>query len=189
MSEQATLFEQNPLVDPDVISKVGITSHFNVDYRFTNHILSKDYYIYTEFSDCFLAADAHKEENAWHQKYSLPIYDFTLTLQETSPIDGISEMRAFAKPIRNKILPEFQKKRKQFGWVEQTQTLKKKYYMEEDGTWNEKLNYNSDPLAEYQHFCYKLYLVTFAKKGTKAGEEIRATKEKARAAALAKAAK
>lgn len=177
MSDQITLFEAQPLKDPDVLTKVGVTSCFDVDHRFKNHILKNDYYIYTEFSDLFPAAEAHRLENEWHQKYSSSIYDFTLTLQESTEVDGITEMRAFAKPVRNKIVQEFMKKRKQFGWAAQTKALKEKYYMTEDGKWNQYLNENPDPFAEYPHYCYKLYVVVFAKKGTKAGEEIRARKE------------
>ena len=179
MSEQITLFQQDAIVDPDVIDKVGVTKHFNVDNRFRNHILNKDYYIFTEFSDLFLAAEAHRLENEWHQKYRSSIYDFTLALQETEEIDGITEMRAFAKPIRNKIVPDFMKKRKQFGWAAQTKMLKERYFMDSNGNWDESLNKNPDPFAEYPYYCYKLYVVVFAKKGTKAGEEIKKRKEKA----------
>jgi len=92
------------IVNPPIISKFGITSMFNVEDRFKDHELLKEYNLQVIFSHWFTKDQANGLENKYLQTYPKINYDFDL--DNFVNLDGISEMRYIDEGIVNKIRNE-----------------------------------------------------------------------------------
>jgi hypothetical protein len=90
--------------NPPVISKFGITSMFNVEDRFKDHELLKEYNLRVVFSHWFTKEEANELENKYLQTYPKINYDFDL--DNFVNLDGRSEMRYIDEGIVNKIRSE-----------------------------------------------------------------------------------
>ena len=122
--------------NPPVISKFGITSMFNVEDRFKNHELLKEYDLRVIFSHWFIKEKANELENKYLQTYPKINYDFDL--DNFVNLDGISEMRYIDESIVNKIRSEL---------------------------YNLKQNSDSfQALKEKKQYAVKFYFVQFIKK-------------------------
>ena len=181
-------FTSQPVNDPELLIKVGVTRHFFAERRFDNHPLKETRNVYIQFSQLLLSESAHHMEDLFHQSYNLPIYkNFTLTGFD-STLDGFSEMYNFAKPVYQKIIPHFMSMRSALNLEEKSKELQKVYFGGKDlphPEWNEC----KDQTSKYKYHCMKFYIAFLPIKNSNADLEIKERKEKAKEAKQAKLAK
>jgi hypothetical protein len=137
MDHQLKLFDMQ-IKQPEYIVKFGKTSYMNVEYRFSDHELLKDYDLEVTFSHKMTEEQADSVESEYLQKYPKILYDFEFNYDHR--IDGEDEMRFIDKGVINKIIQELYERKK--------------------NQWSQKLDETVVP--------HKFYFVTFYLKGSKA---------------------
>lgn len=184
-------FTTQPVNDPELLIKAGVSHHFFAEKRFDNHPLKETRNVYIQFSQLLLSEAAHHLEDLFHQSYNSPIYkNFTLT-GFNSTLDGVSEMYNFAKPVYQKIIPHFMGVRNALNLEEKSRELQNTYFGGKNLP-HPEWNICKDKASKYDYHCMKFYIAFLPIKGSSADLEIKEKKEKAkeaREAKLAKAAK